>query len=52
MFNATESAITDYITTLIQQNVLIIKPKLKGDTYFVVSKNDNLNNDSVPDDEI
>ena len=46
--NTTESTITE--TTLIQQNVLINKPALKGDSYFVI-ENDNLNNDSLPDDE-
>ena len=37
--NTTESTITDYITTLILQNVLINKLTLKGDSYFVIGEN-------------
>ena len=46
-----EPTITDYTTTLIQQNVLIDKSTLKGDSYFVISENNNLNNDYVLGDE-
>ena len=46
-----ESTITDYITMLLKENVLTNKPKLKGKPYFVMNENDNLNNDSAPDDK-
>ena len=50
MSNTTKSTIKDYITILILQNVLINKPTLKDDSYFVI-ENNSLNSDSLPDDE-
>ena len=49
--STTESTITDYTTTLKWQNLLINTPTLKGDSYFVIIENDNLNNDSLSGDE-